>query len=213
MTLLHKDYIDEAESGGAPLKTFTTAPGVVTCTYCMDSGMLLTDACKADPRGSRAEIGYFTADNMPTEYCNRHVMVNYDTVTKSIATPSCPAENIVQVGLITVKRSFPFQIYVTDAQYVAYDMPLGTLYGTSASEPYFINLIPDGTYVGITNTSTQYNHSCAEHPYDPYAVSEPETEEPGYEDETDDADDPGGFLPGIDSGDGTFDDFSDFFGH
>ena len=46
---------------------------------CLDSGMLPTDACRADPRGGR--IGSFTAasGSGPTEECTIHKVVLYCT--------------------------------------------------------------------------------------------------------------------------------------
>jgi penicillin-binding protein 1A len=84
MTKLHQKYIDEAAAGGEPLKKFELAPGVVTATYCKDSGLLLSDACLADPRGSRAETGYFTRTTVPTTKCQTHVLVEYDTATGGV---------------------------------------------------------------------------------------------------------------------------------
>ena len=59
MTKLHQKYIDEAAAGGEAVKRFEQPENVVKMTYCKDSGMLMGDACKLDPRGSRADVGYF----------------------------------------------------------------------------------------------------------------------------------------------------------
>ena len=122
------ELLDEAKSGGEPLKTFELADGIVTATYCKDSGKLMTEACYLDPRGNRAETGYFTTSTVPTEYCDCHVLVDYDTSTGAVASPRCPSEYVTKVGLIKVDREFPMQVKVTDAQYTYRDVPDGTGY-------------------------------------------------------------------------------------
>lgn len=41
-------------------------------SYCVDSGLLATDACALDPRGSRIKTGYFFASDVPTQNCDLH---------------------------------------------------------------------------------------------------------------------------------------------
>ena len=120
MTEFHKEYID------AP-RTFTRSDHVIEATYCMDSGKLMTEACRADPRGNRSERGYFAKGTQPLEYCDVHRLVAYDSVHGGVASPDCPAENLKYVGLINVSRSFPVQIYVTDAQYTWRDIGTETV--------------------------------------------------------------------------------------
>lgn len=182
MTKLHEKYINEATTTGTALKKFELADGIVTVTYCKDSGKLLTSACKSDPRGSRADTGYFTYSTVPTESCDCHVAVRYDKVTGGIACDDCPEENVITVGLLKVERSFPYQIYVTDAQYTWRDIG-DTKACTDPSLPFYANLLPSGTYSGITLTDsgTQYNQYCKTH-YDPDKPKVEETTETDYED-------------------------------
>jgi penicillin-binding protein 1A len=160
MTKLHAKYIEEAENGGEPLKTFDMPDGIVTATYCQDSGKLLTDACRADPRGSRADTGVFVSGTEPKEYCDVHVLVDYDSVLGGIAHEYTPESHITKVGLIKVEdRSFPIQIVVTDAQYVWRELRDGVVPGSYWSVPFFVNMLRSGEYCGISNSSTsrQYN--------------------------------------------------------
>lgn len=154
MTELHKEILEEAQNGGAPLKSFddNRPSDVIQATYCKDSGKLLTDACRLDPRGSRAETGYFAVSNVPQGYCDRHVIVNYDSSTNAYAHEYTLPENKYQVSLIRENtRAFSAQIYVEDAQYVYRNLPSGVRPGGYWGVPYFINTIPEGTYVGMTN--------------------------------------------------------------
>ncbi len=154
MTELHKEILEEAQSGGTPLRSFddNRPSDVIQATYCKDSGKLLTDACRLDPRGSRAETGYFTVSNAPQEYCSTHVVVNYDRSTNAYAHEYTLPENKYQVSLIRENtRAFPAQIYVEDAQYVYRNLPSNVRPGGYWGVPYFINTIPEGVYVGMTN--------------------------------------------------------------
>ncbi len=164
MTILHNKIIEESNAKGYGLKSFVLANGIVTATYCKDSGKLITDACKADPRGSRAETGYFTVSTVPTENCDCHILVNFDKTTAGVAGVNCPAENIVRYGLIKVStRKFPYQIIVVDAQYVYRDLPDNIKPGAAINEPFFINTIPNGYYVGVSSYDKQFNHFCYTH--------------------------------------------------
>ena len=154
MTRLHEEIIAEAAETGESLRSFddNRPSDIVQVTYCKDSGNLMTDACRLDPRGSRADTGYFTVSTAPTEYCDTHVIVDYDTTTNAYAHEYTLPQNIKKVALIRENtRAFPVQIYVEDAQYVYRDLPIDVRPCGWWGEPYFINAIPEGTYVGTTN--------------------------------------------------------------
>lgn len=154
MTKLHESVIEEAANGGEALRTFDDSrPGeIVEVTYCKDSGKLMTDACRLDPRGDRSDTGYFTVATAPHEYCDCHIIVDYDTTTNAYAHEYTRPENRKQVALIReTTRAFPVQIYVEDAQYVYRPLPAGVRPGGWWGVPYFNATIPAGTYIGITN--------------------------------------------------------------
>lgn len=181
MTRLHQPLIEEAQKSGKPLESFTLASGVVTATYCMDSGKLVTDACRHDLRGSRVETGYFTQETVPTTACDTHVLVNYDKVTGAVACEDCPEENITQVGLIRVEnRDFPIQVVVTDAQYVYRTWSPENGVTDSKSLPYWNALLGANRYAGTSGTSTRaVNSFCMEHYVD--HTKDEETTEPEEE--------------------------------
>lgn len=164
MTKLHETIISDAESNGTELETFEMPGSVVKATYCKDSGLCMTDACRADPRGDRAETGYFASGTEPTQPCTAHVLVDYDKETGAVASGCCPSRNIIKVGLLNIPdRSFPMQMVITDAQYVYRDMPDDTEPCGWWGEPYFIHTLPEGTYCGTSNVKIQYNQFCYEH--------------------------------------------------
>ncbi len=162
MTKMHQKFFDEAAAGGEAVKSFETAPGVISCTYCKDSGLLMTEACYADPRGSRAETGYFTQATKPTQKCTAHTLVDYCTAGGGVAGPDCPEESVKQVGLINVERNFEYQIYIVDAQYTFRELSENTKPSTSTTLPFYHSAL-DGVYSGITNTARQYNCFCNVH--------------------------------------------------
>ncbi len=163
MTILHEDIIADAASRGEALKKFEISDKLVEVTYCKDSGMLISDACKLDPEGSRADTAYFTKDTMPTEYCTTHVLVAFDKTTNQVATDKCPTENLVYKGLRNVNRSYPVQITVKDAQYTcmaSFESSFG--YPTSTYFPYY-HFALGGNYTGTSLYGAQYNCACQKH--------------------------------------------------
>lgn len=160
MTKLHQKYIDDAKAGVSELKTFdeTRPSGVVQAEFCRDSGKLMTDACALDPRGKRNQTGWFKKGTEPTEYCDCHVIVAYDKENGGIAHAGSNPEHVVDVALIRVEgRDFPIQIEVKDAQYVYMPLPTGVRPSESYNQPYFINAIPEGRFVGRSSGTNQYN--------------------------------------------------------
>ena len=130
----------------------------------MDSGGLFTDNCIYDPRGNRQEYGYFTEDNQPTGYCDRHIICAYDSETKAIACPNCPLENLVKVSLLNINdRAFPKEIEITDAELVYRDIDGYIPRPVDYALPYFHYMIPDGVFVGRSKNKKQFNSNCYLH--------------------------------------------------
>ena len=150
-----KEYL-----GRTPEKNFTDANGVVTAKYCRDSGKLITSACLCDPRGSRVETGYFTKDTLPNEYCDTHVMVKYDYAHGGIAGAGCPDENCRYVGLLNVKRSFPYPVIIGDAQYTYQTLENGVPPCLDASKPYFY-FNSGGANSGLSAATFPFNRYCS----------------------------------------------------
>lgn len=101
-------------------KSFPTpSSGLETVTVCADSGKRCTDACLSDIRGSRAVTVTVAAGTAPTESCDKHVLVDYCTEGKCLATDSCPAEHVKQVGVLDFERTDYFnggsRILATDS--------------------------------------------------------------------------------------------------
>lgn len=174
MTKITAEYVAKDRAGEEELKTFEMPRSVTTATYCKDSGKLMTDACKADPRGSRAEIGYFVKGTEPKDYCDVHVLVDYDSKSPAIAVPTCPKADITQVGLLNVYRQFPVNIYVNDAEYTMQTLPSDYSYeNIGFFMPYYQNMLPTGFYVGKPrNAWRYYNTACIYHLENPVLPEE-----------------------------------------
>ncbi len=159
MKKIHEQTLGRLES----YEGFSTE-GLEYLPYCKDSGEIFTEACEYDPRGSRMEFGYFIKSDVPNRLCDRHVLCHYDKETSAIASVGCPRENLVLTSLLDIPwRSFPEQVYITDAEYVWRNVSPKTKPGDSYDVPYFINALPDGEYVGIGRRKKQYNSHCYLH--------------------------------------------------
>ena len=159
MTKLHRDYL--IPTVGA--KHFKMDKDVVKATYCKDSGCCMSPACYLDPRGSRLETGYFVKGTEPKHQCQTHIAVDYDVEYGGIACPFCDHESVEKVGLIRVKRSFPVQVFIVDAQYVYRNLPPDTMPCTEENKPYFYSMLKSGEYCGLSGNRVQYNRYCREH--------------------------------------------------
>ncbi len=97
--VLWKEVMKEAHKD-LPVKQFEMLKGVVQkndyppavekIEICIDSGMLATDMCQQDYRGSRVMEEEFAEGKAPAEYCTLHQFVQVDTTTGMMATSNCP---------------------------------------------------------------------------------------------------------------------------
>ncbi len=148
-----------AEKGGR--RAFDVPSSLVRVSYCKDSGKLMSDACAADPRGARGELGWFVKGQEPTEFCDCHVLVPYDRDAGGVSHGYCPEESLRFVGLIRVERRFPKQIYVSDAEYVYRGDPLTLVPNGNDGEAYFA--VTEKDFYGISNRSRPFHRSCTVH--------------------------------------------------
>ncbi len=162
MVPIHQKYVDAAKDGTEELKSFDF-DNLVQCEYCVDSGLLTTDACRCDLRGSRTETGWFVRGNEPTEYCTTHVLVDYDTSTGSVACDFCPEDSVIKVGLLNVKRDFSAYVAVTDAQYTYVELPANVRPYSNQYFPFYYFLYDTGHWCGVSYTIIPANKACTTH--------------------------------------------------
>jgi len=150
---------------------------LIEAQYCIDSGKLVTTACKSDLRtlqsssNSRITTGYFTKDNLPTEVCDVHVLVDWCEAGHGVACDACIAAGTTKkVGMLNIVREFPASIYVTDAEFVWRDLGDVAPYQSTATY-FFKNLLPVGYYAGTVRIGSSrreqgeylYNRMCSVH--------------------------------------------------
>ena len=93
---------------------FHSATGLKEVTVCADSGLLATEACAADFRGSRVRTVQVAEDTEPLMSCDMHKMINYCKDGKHVATTSCPASSVMQVAALDYARETVNDITVAD---------------------------------------------------------------------------------------------------
>lgn len=104
-----------------PDKDFENKPatGLTTIRVCLDSGMLPTAACEADPRGGRVASFTAAAGTGPTEECTVHKTVSYCTEGHCLATESCPLEVVEERAYLDyVREDYGPSIKAEDDQYL-----------------------------------------------------------------------------------------------
>lgn len=74
---------------GKPAASFTQPNSVTSTELCKVSGLIATDACKKDPRGSQVGVDLVAVGSVPTETCNIHKMVKVCKKTGLLASDKC----------------------------------------------------------------------------------------------------------------------------
>ena len=75
-----------------------------TVEVCRDSGLLPSDTCAADIRGSRVISVTVAEGTEPTETCAIHEVRSYCEEGKCLATEYCPAESVNQYAFLNIQR-------------------------------------------------------------------------------------------------------------
>ena len=164
MTQVHEDL---------PNRAFNKPTNVVECTVCRDSGLLMTDACREDPRGSRAITIELSLYDVPTQNCDVHKEVEICGASGHVVNEYCEqveGNTTKTVGLIDVSRAFPVSGITVQDQ--AYAVPNDSL--------------PAGYYPALSPDVDAINVECYIHTRDDL----PEPEIPGL-DENDEEDSSG----------------------
>ena len=102
--VLWKKVMAPLHEGKQNVKLYN-ASNMSSVTVCLDSGMLATDACKADVRTeevSRTASAMCYREDRPTEYCDKHVKVDYCVTGNGVATEYC--RKFESVGAAEIKE-------------------------------------------------------------------------------------------------------------
>lgn len=162
---------------GLENQQFRKPTNVVACSVCRDSGLLATDACRSDPRGSRVSTVQLSLYDVPSASCSVHRMVEICGESGHAVNEYCSqveGNTIQTAGLLDVTRGFPIRgIVVQDQAYVAPDAKT-----------------PSGMYAAVSPDVDSINVICYIH-----------TEEDLPKEEEEDEDDVDTDVPDGDSGD------------
>ncbi|SCN21476.1 Penicillin-binding protein 1A/1B [Clostridium sp. N3C] len=90
--------------------------GIVKATVCADSGLLPTELCTHDQRGSRLVTTYFIEGTVPTKTCDVHVEASINASTGKLANANTPNSLIVKKVFIT--RNYTPSVNLQDQAYV-----------------------------------------------------------------------------------------------
>lgn len=71
---------------------------------CQDSGLLATEGCASDVRGSRVVYAYACEDDIPKQSCDKHVAVDYCNVCQAPANTYC--YQFASVGKTTISKIY-----------------------------------------------------------------------------------------------------------
>lgn len=145
-------------------KPFAKPTNVVECSVCSESGLLPTDACRADPRGSCVIQMELSLYDVPTQSCDVHKMVKICDASGHIANEYCEqveGNSTHEIGLLDIVRGFPVRgIVVQDQAYV--------ISPDSATGGYFPAVSPDVDALNVP---------CYIHDEDDIPVDEEEQEQ------------------------------------
>ncbi len=165
-------------------KKFEVPDSVVeNVEYCTISGKLATDACRNDLYAmndgqSCVATMTFAKNDVPTEYCDRHILLKWDKVTEALCLDGCqcPDSDIIEVGfrkLTLEERFMKVNVFIGDAEYTYMEVDKYYDYPTSPNVSFFYNAFPDKyKYAFGTYGSKPANRICIEH-YHPEQEDEP----------------------------------------
>lgn len=123
---------------GLENKAFPTPNGLVKVdAFCLDSGLLATEYCQLDPRGSRVSSATVHQDDVPVDVCTIHtadgliklckdapILDASETATGMFhqANEFCPEESLWEVCLPNYERELLENVYANDEMYLLRDV-------------------------------------------------------------------------------------------
>lgn len=140
---------------GLENKAFVKPAGIASYEICKDSGMIPTELCKNDPRGSRVTTEYFANGTQPTESCTMHVEVEVCPDSNKLQNPVCRMKTFTH-KIICLNKTYDVEPKVLPKDY---DYMIPTTYCTvhEAQMDENGNWIYD--YPWYNNDENNYNNS------------------------------------------------------
>ncbi len=104
---------------GLEAAKFEKPSSIITARICRDSGLLASENCEHDPRGSRIYSEYFVKGTTPKDACTTHVKLRICKETGTIANEFCTdVEERVYITRANSTENTSWQS-ASDAQYMA----------------------------------------------------------------------------------------------
>ncbi|MGI6150895.1 MAG: transglycosylase domain-containing protein, partial [Christensenellales bacterium] len=101
---LWKEYMSKIHEGLPDKAIIDSRPedlGLVKATVCSVTGLVATDACRADPDHAPV-TDWFFAGSVPKASCNAHTLATFCSASGKLATPYCPQDALAQKSLLVV---------------------------------------------------------------------------------------------------------------
>ena len=107
-----------------PNRDFEESVELQSVSICMDSGLRANEWCSNELRGSRVTTVKLAPEDIPKGTCTCHVSVKIDPETNMVANEYCNQENLQEIGILDLKRSFAAPgVVLRDQQYVLQYIP------------------------------------------------------------------------------------------
>lgn len=132
-----------------PEAHFERPAAIINVDICKDSGLLATEACKNDLRGSRVISEIFNSKNgtRPTTYCGIHEYVEVCPDSFKLANPTC-IHTVGTVKISRLNRHYEGEEPLTKPLDYEYEIP------TTYCELHYCEIDENGEYIDIYNQPT-----------------------------------------------------------
>ena len=101
---LWKKVMEPLHEGKENIKLYNKDNTMVPVTVCLESGGLVSDACKHDIRGeTRTATVLVYPEDVPDYYCDRHISLDYCTEGGAVANEYC--KKFAQVGMLKLDET------------------------------------------------------------------------------------------------------------
>jgi hypothetical protein len=99
-----------------PEKEFNRPNGLVSVDICIDSGKLVSEICRRDPRGNRIQKELFVSTHQPQDFCDDHVELRICNVSGQRAGYGCHDWGF-KIGVTRMDR-MDADVVILDSDYV-----------------------------------------------------------------------------------------------
>ncbi len=163
---------------------------MVEVSVCLDSGKLATEACAKDIRCSRVSTTFVYPEDVPTVYCDKHILLDYCTSGNGVANEYC--QHLASAGAsVSITNSALVKMTQSELDEISAAAPYGL--NSMFLQNKYIYLVDgdgkDASFKGFQNNINQGLSApyqiCTEHTkadWDSYKASHPNAE---TEDKTD----------------------------